>query len=82
MGAERDFSKSGDGVLIYPGHHDGTDAAQGYGSPASITLDGPVPSYRLKVIRAGLQDWALFKLAKQRGFGALHAIKLREPTAN
>jgi hypothetical protein len=69
-GPNVDFNKSGDGVLIYPGHHDGTDAAQGYGSPANITLDGPVPSYRLKVIRAGLQDWALFKLAEQRGFGA------------
>ncbi len=69
-GPNVDYNKSGDGVLIYPGHHDGTDAAQGYGSPSGITIDGPVPSYRLKVIRAGLQDWALFKLAEQRGFGA------------
>jgi hypothetical protein len=69
-GPNVDYNKTGDGVLIYPGHHDGTDAAQGYGSPTSVTLDGPVPSYRLKVIRAGLQDWALFKLAEQRGFGA------------
>ena len=68
-GPNVDFDKSGDGVLIYPGHHDGTDAAHGYGSPASVTLDGPIPSYRLKVIRAGLQDWALFKLAEQRGYG-------------
>jgi hypothetical protein len=68
-GPNVDFSKSGDGVLIYPGHHDGTDASQGYGSPANVTIDGPVPSYRLKVIRAGLQDWAMFKLTGQRGCG-------------
>ncbi|MFN8598691.1 MAG: DUF4091 domain-containing protein, partial [Anaerolineae bacterium] len=68
-GPNVDYNKTGDGVLIYPGNHDGTDAAQGYGSPNDITLDGPVPSYRLKVIRAGLQDWALFKLAEQRGYG-------------
>jgi hypothetical protein len=66
-GPNVDYNKSGDGVLIYPGHHDGTDAP--IGSPAAITIDGPVPSYRLKVIRAGLQDWALFKLAEQRGYG-------------
>lgn len=69
-GPNADYNKTGDGVLIYPGHHDGTDAAQGFGSPSDVTIDGPVPSYRLKVIRAGLQDWALFKLAEQRGFGA------------
>jgi hypothetical protein len=68
-GPNVDYNKSGDGVLIYPGHHDGTDAAQGWGSPADITIDGPVPSYRLKIIRAGLQDWALFKLAEQLGYG-------------
>ena len=53
-------------MLIYPGHHDGTLAPAG--SPADITVDGPIPSYRLKAIRAGLQDWALFKLAESRGF--------------
>ena len=63
------YGKSGDGVLIYPGNHDGTEAANGYGSPANITIDGPVPSYRLKAIRAGLQDWVLFNLATQRGYG-------------
>ncbi len=68
-GPNVDYNKSGDGVLIYPGNHDGTDAAQGYGSPADVTIDGPIPSYRLKVIRAGLQDWALFKLAEQLGYG-------------
>jgi hypothetical protein len=65
-GPNVDYGKSGDGVLIYPGHHDGTLAPAG--SPAAITIDGPIPSYRLKVIRAGLQDWALFKLAESRGF--------------
>jgi hypothetical protein len=65
-GPNVDYGKSGDGVLIYPGHHDGTLAPAG--SPADITVDGPIPSYRLKVIRAGLQDWALFKLAESRGY--------------
>ena len=60
------YGKSGDGVLIYPGHHDGTLAP--HGSPAGVAVDGPIPSYRLKVIRAGLQDWALFKLAETRGY--------------
>ncbi len=65
-GPNVDYGKSGDGVLIYPGHHDGTLAPAG--SPADIAIDGPIPSYRLKVIRAGLQDWALFKLAESRGY--------------
>ncbi|MEI6778908.1 MAG: glycoside hydrolase domain-containing protein [Chloroflexales bacterium] len=59
------WSKTGDGVLIYPGNHDGLLAP--LGSPADVAIDGPVPSYRLKIVRAGLQDWALFKLAEQRG---------------
>jgi hypothetical protein len=58
--------KSGDGVLMYPGHHDGILAPEG--SPSGIVMDGPIPSYRLKVIRQGLQDWALFRLADERGF--------------
>ncbi|MBN2002206.1 MAG: DUF4091 domain-containing protein [Anaerolineae bacterium] len=62
------FGKSGDGVLLYPGHHDGILAPAG--SPADVAMDGPVPSYRLKVIRQGLQDWALFKLAESRGYAA------------
>jgi hypothetical protein len=60
------FNKTGDGVLIYPGNHDGLEPAHG-GSPPGVTIDGPVPSYRLKMIRAGLQDWALFNLAEQYG---------------
>ena len=59
------FAKTGDGVLIYPGNHDGLDAP--HGSPVGVATDGPIPSYRLKMIRAGLQDWALFKLAEQFG---------------
>lgn len=62
-----DFNKTGDGVLVYPGHHDGV--AEPLGSPPDVTLDGPIPSYRLKMLRAGLQDWALFALAEQEGVG-------------
>ncbi|HEY4720903.1 MAG TPA: glycoside hydrolase domain-containing protein, partial [Anaerolineae bacterium] len=61
------FGKSGDGVLIYPGNHDGTQAP--IGAPGDVAIDGPVPSHRLKAIRAGLQDWALFNLAAQLGYG-------------
>ena len=40
------------------------------GSPPEVALDGPIPSYRLKMIRAGLQDWALFTQADALGLGA------------
>lgn len=59
----------GDGVLLYPGNHDGTLAP--VGSPDGVAIDGPVPSYRLKVLRQGLQDWALFRLADQMGLTSL-----------
>jgi hypothetical protein len=62
------WGKSGDGVLIYPGHHDGLEAPAG--SPADVAIDGPIPSYRLKMVRTGLQDWALFRLAEATGVGA------------
>ncbi len=62
------YGKTGDGVLIYPGNHNGTNAP--VGSPSEVAIDGPIPSYRLKMIRAGLQDWALFKLADQSGLTA------------
>jgi hypothetical protein len=62
------WGKSGDGVLVYPGNHDGSLAPAG--SPSGVAIDGPIPSYRLKMVRAGLQDWALFNLAEQRGLGA------------
>lgn len=59
------FPKTGDGVLIYPGNHDGEFAPAG--SPEYIMIDGPVPSLRLKMVRAGMQDWALFKVAADNG---------------
>jgi len=60
------FNKTGDGVLLYPGNHDGAMAP--IGSPADVVVDGPIPSQRLKMVRQGLQDWALFQLAEQKGF--------------
>lgn len=62
------YGKTGDGVLLYPGNHDGVKKP--LGSPSVIAIDGPIPSYRLKMIRAGLQDWALFKLAESKGLGS------------
>lgn len=67
-GPEIMFGKTGDGVLIYPGNHDGTLAP--VGSPADVAIDGPIASYRLKMIRQGLQDWALFRLADTMGLTA------------
>lgn len=64
-GPNVDFGLTGDGVLIYPGNHDGLQAPAG--SPDGVGIDGPVPSYRLKMVRNGLQDWALFRLADQKG---------------
>lgn len=64
-GVETSFGKTGDGVLIYPGNHNGQKT--GKGSPADVAYDGPIGSYRLKMIRQGLQDWALFRLADSKG---------------
>lgn len=64
-GPNIDFAKTGDGVLVYPGNHNGLQKPKG--SPSDVNIDGPIPSYRLKIIRAGLQDWTLFRLAEQRG---------------
>jgi len=61
------FSRNGDGFLLYPGNHDGT--AGGKGSPADVAFDGPVPSYRLKQIRDGMEDWELFGLCAELGGG-------------
>lgn len=58
------FSRQGDGLLIYPGNHDGP---LGTGSPEGIELDGPVVSYRMKQIRDGLEDWEMFLLATELG---------------
>lgn len=55
------FSRNGDGILIYPGDHDGS--LPGAGSPHDVAIDGPVASYRLKQVRDGLEDWELFRLA-------------------
>lgn len=64
-GPNTTYGKTGDGVLLYPGNHDGVKKPAG--SPANVAIDGPIASYRLKMIRAGLQDWALFSLAVQKG---------------
>jgi hypothetical protein len=64
-GPNTTYGKTGDGVLIYPGNHAGANAPAG--SPADVAIDGPVASYRLKMIRQGLQDWALFRLADSKG---------------
>lgn len=64
-----EFNKTGDGVLLYPGNHNGRAAP--LGSPAGTAIDGPIPSYRLKMVRSGLQDWALFRLAEDKGLGDL-----------
>lgn len=73
-GQNAQWGKTGDGMLIYPGNHNGLYAAQNPGAPAAakgsppdVAIDGPIPSYRLKMVRAGLQDWALFSMAKQYG---------------
>ena len=60
------YSRQGDGILIYPGDHDGT---KGTGSPEHVSIDGPVVSYRLKQIRDGLEDWEMLILADQLGAG-------------
>jgi len=60
------YSRQGDGILLYPGDHDGT---KGTGSPDHVSLDGPVVSYRLKQIRDGLEDWEMLILADQLGAG-------------
>jgi hypothetical protein len=59
------FSRNGDGILIYPGDHDGK--AGGTGSPANVAIAGPVVSLRMKQIRDGLEDWELFILADELG---------------
>ena len=68
-GPNTDFGLTGDGVLIYPGNHDGTTAPAG--SPSNVAIDGPIPSYRLKMVRNGLQDWALFRLADTNGLTSM-----------
>jgi hypothetical protein len=64
-GPNTGYDKTGDGVIIYPGDHSGSNT--GKGSPAGIAMAGPIPTIRLKMTRAGLQDWALFLLADRDG---------------
>lgn len=64
-GPETTWGIPGDGVFVYPGNHDGSLSPAG--SPSGVAIDGPIPSYRLKMLRQGLQDWALFRLADQMG---------------
>jgi len=59
------MSRNGDGILIYPGDHNGT--AGGAGSPEGVSIDGPVVSYRMKQIRDGFEDWEMFILASSLG---------------
>lgn len=60
---------AGAGILIYPGDHNG--ALSPKGSPAGVMIDGPVPSYRLKMLRDGLEDWELLKLCESVGLKSL-----------
>ncbi|MEW6435000.1 MAG: glycoside hydrolase domain-containing protein [Myxococcota bacterium] len=71
--------RDGDGFLLYPGDHDGT--AGGRGSPPSVSLDGPVVSYRLKQVRDGLEDWELFRLATRLGAEAFARQQVRRAYA-
>jgi len=57
-------ARNGDGFILYPGDHDGTAAP--WGSPQGISMDGPVPTIRLKATRDGLEDWEMFLMASRR----------------
>jgi MYXO-CTERM domain-containing protein len=58
-------ARNGNGFLLYPGDHDGR--RDGAGSPDWLSIDGPIPSFRLKQIRDGLEDWELFHMATELG---------------
>jgi len=58
-------SRNGDGILLYPGNHDGLEV--GVGSPEGLAYNGPIVSYRMKQIRDGFEDWELFILAENLG---------------
>jgi len=62
-GVNDDWGKIGDGMLLYPGGH----SSAGVGSPSWLNFDGPIASLRLKSIREGFQDWALFQFAVKLG---------------
>lgn len=58
-------SRNGDGMLLYPGDHQGTAGPKG--SPLGVAIDGPIVSFRLKQIRDGLEDWEMFAMAAKLG---------------
>lgn len=60
-----DLARNGDGILVYPGDHDGTLGQDP--PPPWPPIDGPVTSLRLKQIRDGLEDWELFLMATTLG---------------
>jgi hypothetical protein len=61
------FARNGDGMLMYPGDSNGTNA--GATTPAWLHVDGPIMSFRVKQIRDGLEDWELFQMAEKAGIG-------------
>jgi len=71
-----DFARNGDGILIYPGNHDGTDGPTA-GSPPEMDVDGPAVSYRLKQVRDGMEDWELFLVARELGAEAYVQAQVR-----
>lgn len=58
---------NGDGVLLRPG----TDRIY---PEHSLGMDGPIPSYRLKLWRLGLQDRALIQMARAKDAARTQAI--------
>jgi hypothetical protein len=61
------FARNGDGLLMYPGDHDGTYPDPK--TPAWLSIDGPIVGFRLKQIRDGFEDWEMFVLAEKAGIG-------------
>lgn len=63
---------NGDGVLLYPGHDESPYATDDYG------FDGPIASWRLKMLRRGIQDGDYLHLANAEDPSAtadiVHAI--------
>jgi len=66
------FARHGDGILMYPGNHDGKGG--GIGSPKDVAIDGPVVSIRMKQVRDGLEDWEMLRLVQAQG-GEAYARK-------
>lgn len=55
------YARNGDGILIYPGDHNGSRGSEIVAPWPGF--DGPLPSYRLKQIRDGLEDWEMMLMA-------------------